>query len=63
METLLKEIDNILKEKNVKITLLQWEKDGLEKEVKELKKEVEELRKEKTELYMERCKGSEVSRV
>ena len=65
METLLKEIDNILKEKNIKITLLQWEKDSLEKEVKELKAEVAGLRKENEELYydIEKYKENEVSRV
>ena len=65
METLLKEIDNILKEKNAKITFLQWEKDVLEKEVKELKAEVAGLRKENEELYydIEKYKENEVSRV
>lgn len=40
METLLKEINNILESKNAKIDLLEWE-------VKKLKEENEELKRKK----------------
>jgi len=44
METLLKEINDILIAKNTKISLLKWEIESLNKENAELKKENEALK-------------------
>jgi sugar phosphate isomerase/epimerase len=43
METLMKELDKILKEKNSTISSLEWWKNRLEEENAELKKKVEAL--------------------
>ena len=58
MEALMKAINDILKEKDTRISLLKWEKERLEKEVAELKKENAELK-----IDIEKYEENEVSRV
>ena len=41
MEALFREINDILKSKNAKITLLEWENAKLRKEIAELKNDIE----------------------
>ena len=65
MEALMKAINDILEDKDTRITLLKWEKERAEKEVAELKKEIEELRHEIAGLYIdiEKYKENEVNRI
>ena len=58
MEALMKAIDEIIKDRDTRITLLKWEKDRLEKEVAELKKENAELK-----IDIEKYKENEVNRI
>ena len=46
METLLKEINKILEEKNTEIYLLKFDKERLEKENGEMRMEIAELKKD-----------------
>ncbi len=72
MKTLLKEINNILEEKNNAIDTLDWRNKYLEKEIERLNtendekdREIIELRKEIAELniVIEKYKENEVNRV
>ena len=53
METLLKEIDNILKTKNERIEFLEWQNKNIASENRELNQEIRELRKKVEELKKE----------
>ena len=44
METLIKEIDKLLEEKNSRIDLLKWEVEYLKKENAELKTDIEKYK-------------------
>lgn len=55
MKTFIKELDNLLEEKNSKIAILEWENQQLKKENEELKKENAELRND-----IEKYKENEV---
>lgn len=44
METLMKEINALLEDKNTTITLLQWENEKLKKEVADLKNDIEKYK-------------------
>ena len=44
METLLKELNHVLEEKNEKIALLEWQNKRFEKEIAELKKDIEKYK-------------------
>jgi peptidoglycan hydrolase CwlO-like protein len=57
MEALMKAINEIIEDRDTRITLIKWEKERLEKEVKELKKEIEELKGN-----IEKYKENEVNR-
>lgn len=50
METLLKELDKLLKEKNEKIELLEWQNKNIASENKELNQMIRELRNKIEEL-------------
>ena len=52
METLLKEIDQLLDRKNTEIAVLNWEKEKLEKENAELKAKNEALEND-VKMYQE----------
>ena len=41
METLMRAIDKILKDKNTELDLLRWENERLRGEIKELKNDIE----------------------
>ena len=51
METLMKEINDLLKSKNATIDILQWENEKLKKENAELKDELERYEKEKAGMF------------
>ena len=44
METLMKEINDILEEKNTRISILKWENERLQKEIAELKNDIEKYK-------------------
>lgn len=44
METLMKEINDLLEEKNTKISILKWEIESLKKENAELKNDIEKYK-------------------
>lgn len=44
MKTLMQELNNLLEEKNTKITLLEWEVSQLKKENAELRNDVEKYK-------------------
>ena len=58
MEALMKAINEIIENRDTRITLIKWEKDRLEKEVAELKKENAELKSD-----IEKYKENEVNRI
>lgn len=58
MEALMKAINDILEDKDTRITFLKWEKERAERENAELKKEIEELK-----VDIEKYKENEVNRI
>jgi FtsZ-binding cell division protein ZapB len=44
METLMKEINALLEDKNTTISLLQWEVEKLKKEIADLKNDIEKYK-------------------
>ena len=44
MEALFREINDILKSKNAKIAILEWENEKLRKEIAELKNDIEKYK-------------------
>lgn len=51
MKTLMQEINNILEEKNMKIALLEWKIQSLEKENAELKNDIEKYKENEVKMY------------
>ena len=51
METLMKELNDVLEEKNLKISLLEWEIENLKRENKELKNDIEKYKENEVKMY------------
>ena len=58
MDTLMKEINNLLEDKNTTISILEWEKNNLKEQNEKLRRENEELKND-----IEKYKENEVNRV
>lgn len=51
MKTLMQELNKVLEEKNLKITLLEWEIEQLKKENAELKNDIEKYKENEVKMY------------
>ena len=51
METLMKEINDLLERKNTDIAILKWENEQLKKENAELKNDIEKYKENEVKMY------------